>query len=139
MSTSQKSESRISKEVLVTLGSKPDCRLFRNNIGTAIQGQRVKGKIESSGDGVVVIKGARYVKYGICNPGGSDLLGFKVVEITQDMVGSKMAQFLVIETKDYKGVATKEQLSFIAMVISKGGLAGVARTKEEALSIFEGK
>lgn len=139
MSISQKSESRISKEVLVELGKRPDCRLFRNNIGTAIQGQRVKGNIESSGDSVVVIKGARYVKYGICNPGGSDLLGFKVVKITQDMVGSDFAQFMVIETKDHKGKPTKEQLNFISMVINKGGLAGIARSIEDALLIFEGK
>lgn len=138
MSTNEKSESRISKEVLVELGSRPDCRLFRNNCGTAIQGQRVKGKIEGSGDGVVVVKNARHVKYGVGNPGGSDFIGFKMVEITSDMVGSNFAQFVAIETKTEKGKPTKEQLSFIAMVINKGGIAGIARSKEDAISIFEG-
>ena len=97
--------------------STPGVRLFRNNCG-ALKDQ----------DG-------RLIRFGVANPGGSDLIGWRSVTVTPDMVGQKIAVFLAIEVKGERGRATDEQRNFIARVKADGGLAGVARTVDDALAI----
>jgi hypothetical protein len=48
-----------------------------------------------------------------------------------------LAVFLAIEVKGEKGKATDQQRNFIARVRSDGGLAGVARSVEDAKAITE--
>jgi hypothetical protein len=93
-------------------------RLWRNNCG-------------SLKDAV-----GRWVKFGVANPGGSDLIGFHSVIITPEMVGKKVAVFTAFEVKGAKGRATKEQLIFVDLVKSFGGIAGIVRSKEEAKSLL---
>jgi hypothetical protein len=91
-------------------------RLFRNNTG-ALKDQA-----------------GRLVRYGLCK-GSSDLIGWRSLTITPDMVGQQVAVFAAIEVKD-RGTPTAEQLHFIAQVQAAGGLAGVARTVAEAEAIL---
>ena len=100
----------------IRLLSRGPVRLFRNNTG-ALKDQT-----------------GRLVRYGLCT-GSSDLLGFRSLEITPDMVGTTVAVFTAIEVKD-RGRATPEQQAFIAMVQAAGGLAGVARSVDDARSIL---
>ena len=79
----------------------------------------------------------RKVRAGIMADGSSDLIGFKRVKITQEMVGKSIAVFLAIEVKTDKGYATNEQKDFIAFVKEAGGLAGIARSPEDAKRIAE--
>lgn len=97
-------------------------RIWRNNIGTAFN------------------KNGSVVKYGIHNPGGSDLLGFVSVVITPDMVGQTVAIFTAIECKDIgKHVLPgSDQEKFLNIVRRGGGRAGVARSVEEARAIVAG-
>jgi hypothetical protein len=53
------------------------------------------------------------------------------------MVGQKLAIFLAIEVKGEKGKTTDQQRNFIARVLADGGLAGVARSVEDALGIID--
>ena len=99
--------------------SQNGCRVFRNNCGA------LKDR-----DG-------RLVRYGVANPGGSDLLGWKSIEITPEMVGRKVAVFLAIECKGERGRATAEQINFIERVKEAGGLAGIARTPDDAIGITD--
>ena len=92
-------------------------RLFRNNTGALLD---IKGRL---------------VKFGLCK-GSSDLIGFKTVTITPDMVGQKIAIFSAIEVKD-KGKATNEQKKFIDVIKKAGGLAGIARDIEDAKKILD--
>ncbi len=92
-------------------------RLFRNNTGALMD---IKGRL---------------VKFGLCK-GSSDLIGFKTVEVTPDMVGQKIAIFSAIEVKD-KGKATQEQKKFIDIVLDAGGLAGIAKDIQDAKKILE--
>ena len=74
---------------------------------------------------------------GLCE-GSSDLIGWVSREITPDMVGKRIAQFLAVETKSPKGRASSEQKNFIAAVKKAGGAAGIARTEAEAWAVITG-
>jgi hypothetical protein len=92
-------------------------RAFRNNIAKL----NVKG---------------RWIDYGIPGKGGSDLIGWHSVTVTPDMVGRKLAIFLAIECKTAKGYLKPEQKFFIDAVTNAGGLAGVARSVDDAKTIL---
>lgn len=98
-------------------------RLLRNNVG---------GLKDATG---------RFVAYGLGSHGNqvvkgpSDLIGWRTITITPDMVGQRIAVFTAIEVKD-RGRATPEQQAFIAMVQAAGGLAGIARSVDDARSIL---
>lgn len=87
--------------------------------------------------GMLWDKNGRAVRFGVANPGGSDLLGYKTVRITADMVGQDIAQFIAIEVKEPRGVVTAAQANFIAAVNEAGGRAGVCRTVDEALRLID--
>lgn len=97
--------------------SKNDARLFRNNVG------------------MLETKDGRFVHFGLC-VGSSDLIGFRSVTVTPEMVGKKLAVFTAVEAKSGRGRATEEQANFIQAVKIAGGLAGVARTETELLGIL---
>lgn len=98
--------------------SSPNVRMFRNNVGAY-----------KNDDG-------RLVEYGL-GKGSSDLVGFVVREITPDMVGKSVAVFTAIEIKTAKGRLSDTQQAFINMVRNKGGLAGVARSIEDAKEMLK--
>lgn len=87
-------------------------RLFRNNVG-----------------GFRTLDG-RFIRTGLC-VGSSDLIGWRSVTITPDMVGMKVAQFVGLEAKAERRKPTKEQLSFAEILNLAGGLASVVRTEED--------
>lgn len=115
MARERSDELAVQNAIRLELGSGP-ARLWRNNTG-ALK--------DSTG---------RLVRYGLC-PGSSDLIGLRQVTITPDMVGQTLAVFAAIEVKD-RAKATPEQERFIAQVQAAGGLAGVARSVEEARAIL---
>lgn len=100
----------------IRLLSRGPIRLFRNNTG-ALKDQ-----------------GGRLVRYGLCT-GSSDLIGWRTITITPDMVGTTVAQFVAIEVKD-RGKPTPEQEAFIATVQAAGGIAGIARSTDDARHIL---
>lgn len=70
------------------------------------------------------------------SPGGSDLIGYRRVTVTPEMVGTEVPVFAAIEVKTAKGRATEQQKAFIEHIQNAGGLAGVARSVDEANSIL---
>lgn len=74
----------------------------------------------------------RWIKYGVCNPGGSDLIGWTPIQVTQDMVGKTVAVFTAVEVKTPKGKVTDAQQNFIDQVNKAGGRAGVVRSPDDA-------
>lgn len=77
------------------------------------------------------------------NPGTSDLCGLKSITITPEMVGKKIGVFVAIEVKDPNGRTKKEravlQENFRQAVRNAGGVAGVARSADEAVAIVTEK
>ena len=111
------SEQTIQQNIRLALGARPDLRLFRNNTGT-LKDQH-----------------GRPVQFGLCK-GSADLIGWRTVTITPDMVGQQVAVFTSIEVKTPTGRISPEQHAWHAAVSSAGGIAGIARSVPDALKIF---
>ncbi len=115
-------------------------RLFRNNVGQGWVGK--SRRIEQTGmawlkKGDVVVSGARPLHAGLCE-GSSDLIGWRTITITPDMVGQRVAVFTAIEVKSERGRPTPEQRAFVAAVRAMGGRAGVAWSEQDARDILDG-
>jgi hypothetical protein len=82
-------------------------------------------------DGSILIRDPRPFHGGLCK-GSSDLIGWRSITVTPEMVGTKIAVFSAVEVKDGKGRPTKEQVHFINTLITAGGLGCVAWTIEDA-------
>ena len=104
-------------EKLIKIAHTPKGRLLRNNVGATQIGKR-------------------FIKYGL-GKGSSDLIGWTTIEITQPLIGQKIAVFTAVELKTEKDRASKEQINFIEQVHKAGGLAGIVYNEEEYKKIFE--
>jgi hypothetical protein len=71
------------------------------------------------------------VRFGLCK-GSSDLIGLRSLEITPELVGRRIAQFVAIEVKTAQGVLSPEQRAFLRFVQELGGVAAACRSVEEA-------
>jgi hypothetical protein len=120
-------ENKILKDVLLL--SRGHIRLFRNNVGVAFVGT---GGMSGT---TAILANARRIRFGLCK-GSSDAIGWTTINITPDMVGGRVAVFTAIETKTQRGVAAKLQKNFINTVVKAGGIAGIAKTQEEAKKII---
>ena len=85
--------------------------------------------------GKLMDRNGRLVQFGVGNPGGSDLIGWTPVTITEEMVGQTLAVFTAIECKSAIGQPTDAQVSFLEAVRRQGGRAGIARSGAEAVAI----
>lgn len=81
--------------------------------------------------GVARYEGGAVVRYGIANPGGSDLIGLRSIEVTPDMVGTRVAVFVAVEIKTPAGRLSPEQRRFLDFVRDAGGIGFVARSEAE--------
>jgi hypothetical protein len=92
-------------------------RLFRNNTGTLRD------------------RHGRPVQFGLAR-GSADLIGYRTITITPDMVGQQVAVFLSIEVKTPTGPIRPEQRAWMEAVQAAGGIAGVARSVEDAKALL---
>lgn len=98
---------------------KHDARIFRNNRGLFL-----------------TLDGKRKVRAGLEVGGSCDLIGFKTVTITQEMVGQKIAIFTGVEIKIPGEYPSSDQKKFIAGIRAAGGIAGVATCPEDVAEIL---
>jgi hypothetical protein len=123
-------ESVVQRLIMKALGGLPAVRLFRNNIGVGFV-----GKVASENAGSVTLVNYRRIRFGLF-VGSSDLIGWKSVEITPDMVGTRVAVFLSVETKAPTGQTSTEQETWIERVRFFGGIAGRARSVADAIKLI---
>lgn len=124
-------ESNTQKLIMLALSKLSHVRIFRNNTASGWAGK----SIQQGNDRLV--KNAYPLKAGLCT-GSSDLIGIRTITITADMVGKTIGQFVACEVKrSPKEEPTPEQINFINMVNSRGGLGFVASSSEEALSLLK--
>lgn len=93
------------------------CRLFRNNTGTLRD------------------QNGRPVQFGLCK-GSADLIGWRTVTVTEEMVGTTVAVFTSIEVKTPTGRVKPEQQQWLDAVQAAGGIAGVARSIDDAEALL---
>lgn len=112
------SEQAIQQQIrLACSGPGSPARLWRNNVGRLFDQQ------------------GRPVTFGLC-PGSADLVGFRTITVTPDMVGQRIAVFAAVEVKAPTGRPTAQQTAWLEQVRACGGLAGIARSVEEAQAIL---
>ena len=111
-------ETTLQQEIRLALGQLPDLRMFRNQVGQLPD-----------------MRTGRPVQFGLAK-GSSDLIGFKTIEVTSDMVGQKLAVFTSIEVKTAKGKLTPMQHNWLSCVNKAGGITGVARSVQDAIQII---
>jgi hypothetical protein len=117
------SEQAIQQRIRLAVSRGPT-RLWRNNTGR-LRDER-----------------GQLVTFGLC-PGSADLIGYRTVEITEDDVRAaggrlRVAVFAAVEVKAERGRPTPEQTAFLEHVTAAGGLAGIARSVEDAERILGG-
>lgn len=106
-----------------------------------------KIRLDMSSDGVLLLRNntgayktdaGHYVRYGVGEKGGSDLIGITPVKITAGMVGRTVGVFTAIEVKTKKGRATDAQVNFINSIKRQCGIAGIARCTSDVIKIIKG-
>ena len=110
-------EHEIQQRIRLACGRGP-VRLWRNNSGALVDQQ------------------GRLVRFGLAK-GSSDLIGLRTLEITPDLVGQRIAQFVALEIKTARGVVSPEQRAFLQLVEQLGGLAAICRSVEAAEQALE--
>ena len=112
-------ETTLQQQIRLALGSRTDLRLFRNQVGQLPDPRT-----------------GRPVQFGLAR-GSADLIGWRTVTITPDMVGQRIAVFTSIEVKTPTGRVRSEQQAWLGCVHGAGGIAGIARSVDDAKLIIK--
>ena len=112
-------ETAIQHRIMLAL-SGAGCTIWRNEVAGAWVGHQIHKDRDQ-----ITLTNSRMVVFGVGGKGGSDLIG-----VTPD------GHFLAVEVKTPKGKPTKEQVTFIEAVKKAGGVAGIARSPEDALALI---
>jgi hypothetical protein len=129
MKTVSPLESSIQADIRLAQGLLPHVRLFRNNRGVAWMGKLLQRR-----GGIVTLENARPVEFGLTD-GASDLIGLTQIVVTPEMVGRTLAVFTAQEVKRPGVTVPDHQERFVGFVQRFGGIAGVVRSPEDALSL----
>ncbi len=113
-------ETNLQQQIRLALGTRPDARLFRNQVGSLPDPRT-----------------GRLVTFGLAR-GSADLIGWRTIVVTPDMVGRRLAVFTSIEIKTPTGRLQPEQQAWINAVEGAGGIAGVARSVGDAITLLDG-
>jgi hypothetical protein len=112
------SEQTIQQQIRLAC-SRGSARLHRNNVG----------RLPDPRTG-------RWVEFGVGGKGAGDLIGWRTITITPEMIGQQVAVFTSIEVKSATGPLRPEQRQWMEAVQAAGGIAGVARSVEDAEQIL---
>lgn len=118
---------------LLKEASKLGARLFRQNTGLGWVGEIVRKTGQS-----LLLKNPRPLHAGLC-VGSSDVIGWTPRVITPEMVGQTVAVFTAIEVKTKGITVTEPQKKFVQAVQEAGGIAGIARSVDEAVALLRPK
>lgn len=113
-------ETVLQNQIRLAIGANcPGCTIFRNHCG-ALKDART----------------GRLVTFGL-SPGSPDLIGWKTIIVTPEMVGSSLAVFCGIEIKTPKGVVRADQQHWLNRLGVSGGISGVARSIDDVLQLLD--
>jgi hypothetical protein len=140
-------EANLMRVIMLATGKLRNVRLFRNNTGQAWQGKSKTYPVSTAPVQVWLPPGHRYIIITDPRPidaglyeGSSDLVGYTEVKITPEMVGQSVAIFTALEVKkDIKSIASAKQINFLTVIKNAGGIAGLARSIDEAERLLKSK
>ena len=112
-------ETDLQQRIRLALGTRSDLRLFRNQVGQLPDPRT-----------------GRPVQFGLAR-GSADLIGWRTIVVTPEMVGQQIAVFASIEVKTPTGRVRPEQQAWLGCVQSAGGIAGIARSVDDAKLIIK--
>jgi hypothetical protein len=107
-------ETDLQQRIRLALGTRTDLRLFRNQVGQLPDPRT-----------------GRPVQFGLAR-GSADLIGWRTITVTPEMVGQQLAVFTSIEVKTERGHVRPEQHAWQRTVSDAGGIAGIARSIRDA-------
>jgi hypothetical protein len=107
-------ETSLQQQIRLAIGTHPDARVFRNQVGSLPDPRT-----------------GRLVTFGLAR-GSADLIGWRSITVTPDMVGSRLAIFTSIEVKTPTGRVRPEQQAWLETVHQAGGIAIIARSVPDA-------
>ena len=110
-------ETTLQQQIRLAVGTRSDLRLFRNQVGSLPDPRT-----------------GRLVTFGLAK-GSADLIGWRTVTVTPEMVGQRIAVFTSLEIKTATGRLSPAQTHWFHAVRSAGGIAGVVRSVPDALRI----
>lgn len=113
--------------------SRGPARLFRNSVGVGWVGKSEKitrATTVTLFPGDVVIRSARPLHAGLTD-GSGDMIGWVTREITQEMVGTRVAVFASAEAKEGTGRLSPGQKNWRDQVLAAGGVAGEVRSTDD--------
>lgn len=126
-------ETTILQRIRLAIGRIKSVKLFRNNCGQAWMGKVIRKTADT-----VTIQNPRPVQFGL-HPGSADLIGWKSIVITPEMVGRKVAVFVSIECKTPDGKVRPDQEQWQLVIQEAGGIACIARGEDAALQCLTKK
>ena len=112
-------ETDLQQRIRLALGTHPELRIFRNQVGSLPDPRT-----------------GRLVQFGLAR-GSADLIGWRTLVVTPEMVGQRIAVFTSLEIKTPTGRLAPAQRHWLHAVHQAGGIAGVARSVGDALRIIE--
>jgi hypothetical protein len=111
-------ETTLQQRIRLALGTHPELRLFRNQVGQLPDPRT-----------------GRMVQFGLAR-GSADLIGWRTLVVTPEMVGQRIAVFTSIEVKTERGRIRPDQHAWLGTVQAAGGIAGIARSIADATQII---
>ena len=112
-------ETKLMRLIMIAL-SNANCITWRNETAGAYVGRVIHKDAR-----IVTLANDQLMTFGLC-VGSSDIIG----------IHKPTGRFLAIEVKTKTGKPTKEQLNFIEQVRAANGIAGLARSVQEALDLL---
>ncbi len=112
-------ETKLMRNIMLAL-SGAGCVCWRNETAGAYV-----GKVIHKDGNVVTLANSLMMQFGLC-VGSADIIG----------IHKATGRFIAIEVKTETGRATKEQLNFIEQVRAAKGIAGIARSVQDALDLI---
>lgn len=119
------------KAVIRKTISRGAVRVFNNPVGKGFIGE-----IISFIDGKLTLVKPRRIAFGLMK-GSGDLIGWKSLIITPDMVGKKIAVFLSVEVKAPGEKSKPHQLVWQEAVRAAGGIADAVDSVEKAKELIK--
>jgi len=110
-------ETDLQQRIRLALGTRSDLRLFRNQVGSLPDPRT-----------------GRLVTFGLAK-GSADLIGWRTVVVTPEMVGQRIAVFTSLEIKTPSGRVAPAQQHWLQAVRTAGGIAGIARSVRDSEDI----